>query len=299
LPGGRESWLNLALERGYFKDEGLNVKITTGEGGVDALRNLQQGLFDLTIDPDASAGLTLLGEGADIQAIMLLNAYAPYGFQSFASKGIKTPKDFEGHSVGLEPGSIGEQIFAALAKINGFDLAKVKKTSVSPDLYTTAFLQGQIDIVSGFIDAIYPVVLFQAKQENIELSSIWAKDWGIDTYGGMIWAKKSTLQDHPDAIQGFLRAAKRGMEAGAAEPAAAVQATTKAFEALNPEIVALQWDAWLSWAKDATITAKGYGCADMVKMQSTVDTFESAMSMTKPILAADFFTNKFMDWCSS
>ena len=295
-PGGRDAYLYVGEEKGYFAAEGLKVNITAGNGGVNMARNVDQRQFFIGNGADLSALLPLRAAGSDLVGVMVLNAQSPYGFQSFASKGITTPKAMEGFTIGIEPGSMGERILIMLMGINGADYSKINVIPMDGSQYVGALLSGQIDIISGFADSLYGVVKVRAAQRGETLNAIWAGDWGLDTYGTFVVVKEETLRNEPELVEAFLRAAKRAVDDVKANPAEAAKIMAGQLVGAGEQVVLAQGEEGLAGAFDETSAALGFGCANMDKMQRSVDVFAEALELDS-VAASTLFTNDYMAWC--
>ncbi len=294
---GRSGFLYLGIENGFYAAEGLDVRVHRGRGGMALGIDVSQGVYPFGALADLSVIVPLRQKGSDLKGILMTGARSSFGFQSFAEKNIKTPKDFEGHSVGLQPGSMTEKFFPMLAKANGVDLSKVRIVSLSADSYVAAFLEGRIDLMSGFYDALYQVVRFQAKKRGKSLTSVWAKDWGLDTLGSMIVAREQTLREKPDLVRRFLRASKRALDATRSDPPKALAAVLKHNPALDRDITQGQLEAFLDLMVDPEVGPEKIGCATEAKVQRTVEIYRQALDITQPVPAAQVFTNEMMEWC--
>ena len=294
---GRAGFLYLGIETGLFAAEGLDVRVHRGRGGMALAIDVSQGRFPFGAMADISVILPLRQKGSDVKGIMMTGARSPFGFQAFAEKNIKTPKDFEGHSVGLQSGSMTEKLFPMLAKVNGVDVSKVRIVPLSGDVYVPAFLEGRIDLMSGLYDSLYQAVRFQAEKRGKRLTSVWAKDWGLDTLGGMMIAREQTLREQPDLARRLLRASKRALEATRADPPQALAAILKHNQELNRDITQGQLQAFLELLVDAEVGPGKIGCIAEAKVQRTVEMFRQALDIPEPVPAPQVFTNEFMEWC--
>ncbi|HEY7678265.1 MAG TPA: ABC transporter substrate-binding protein [Candidatus Methylomirabilis sp.] len=294
---GRAAFLYLGIETGTYAAEGLDVRVHRGRGAVAMATDVSQGRFLFGINTDLSAILPLRQKGSDIKGIMVMNARSPHGFQALAEKNIRTPKDFEGHSVGLQPGSLGEKFFAMLVAANGVDVAKVRIVPLSGDVYVPAFLEGRIDLINGLYDALYQSVRLRVEKRGKAITSVWAKDWGLDTLGNMIITREQTLREQPDMVRRFLRASKRALDATRADQAAALNAILKHNQELERDITQAQLQAFLELAVDPDAGPGRIGCADGKKLQRSVDIFRQALGIGTPVPADQAFTNEFMEWC--
>src|SRR6476660_8644190 len=96
---GRHAYFFVALDKGYYKDAGLEVKILRGQGSVDAIR--QTGANNATFG-FADAGSLVLARGNDripVKLASIVYAKPPQGIFCRADSGLKTPKDLEGVSI--------------------------------------------------------------------------------------------------------------------------------------------------------------------------------------------------------
>ena len=294
---GRAAFLYLGIETGMYAAEGLDVRVHRGRGGMNTAIDVSQGRFLFGMLGEMSTILPMRQKGSDLKAIFVTGSRSPFGFQAFAEKNIRTPKDFEGHSVGLQPGSLGEKLFPMLAKVNGVDLAKVRMVPLSGDVYVATFLEGRIDLISGLYDAVYQAVRLRAEKRGKTLTAVWARDWGLDTLGNMIMAREQTLREQPDLVRRFLRTSKRALDATRADPAQAMSAILKHNPELERDIVQAQLQAFLELLVDPEGGPARIGCAAEQKLQRSVDLYRQALGIADPVSPGQVFTSEFMEWC--
>ncbi len=291
---GRAAWLYAGLRHGFFEQEGLNVRVHRGYGDPAAALTVDQGRFLFGVNIDISTLVNMRTTKSDVRGIMMLEARSSLGFSAFADKGLRGPKDFEGRSIGLQPGSAGEKVFPLLAKRNGVDLGKVRIVSLSGDVYVPTFMAGRVNLISAYYDGFYPSLAIRAKKQGKQVTAVWAKDWGLDTYGVMIVAKERTLREQPDLVRRFLGAAKRSWDAAKADPAAAVQSVRAHIPELDPEVTLAQWNALLEISEDGLAPA---GCVAPQKLQRSLEVYREAFGFAEAVAPRDVLTTEFMPWC--
>ena len=121
---GRHAYFFVALDKGYYKAAGLDVKILRGQGSVDAIR--QTGANNATFG-FADAGSLVLARGNDqipVKLAAIVYAKPPEGIFCREDTGIKKPKDLEGVSIANPPGGATVDMFPIYAKAAGIDAAK-------------------------------------------------------------------------------------------------------------------------------------------------------------------------------
>ena len=115
----------LGVERGYYKDEGIELTIGEGQGSVRAVQTIgaKGDMFGLADGGSVIAGVS---KGAPVRAVMAVTNASPYSLAVRTDAGIKTLKDLEGKTVASAPGEAGLQLLPALFAANGVDGDKVK-----------------------------------------------------------------------------------------------------------------------------------------------------------------------------
>lgn len=96
---GRHSYFYVALDKGYYKAEGLNVTILRGQGSIDAIKKVASGAATIGF---ADAGALVLARSNDaipVKLLAVVYAKPPHAIFALAESGIKTAKDLEGKMV--------------------------------------------------------------------------------------------------------------------------------------------------------------------------------------------------------
>src|SRR5207247_685611 len=122
---GRHAYYYVALEKGYYKAEGLNVNILRGQGSIDAVKKVASGAADIGF---ADAGALVLARGNDaipVKLLAIIYASPPHAIFTTADRGIKVPKDLEGKTLADSAFSAIPVIFKAYAQAANVDASKV------------------------------------------------------------------------------------------------------------------------------------------------------------------------------
>ena len=145
--------VHIAIKRGYFKDEGLEIEPVTVQGGAAAIPALINGDLDITFgnwvsffaaqskDSAKSAdGLKLIADGYQAKTGMFM-------ILGKADSGFKAPRDLEGKTIAINTfNNIAELTAKATLEGNDVDLKKVTfKEMPMPDM--------EAAIESGVVDA--------------------------------------------------------------------------------------------------------------------------------------------------
>ena len=134
----------------------------------------------------------------------------PFTVAVKADSPIKTPKDFEGKTLGGAANDGALKLFPALCQLAKIDCGKVKITNMQPNLREQMLMQGQVDGVFGYVNTIRFSAKLMGVQDS-QLRFINYGDYGMDLYSNAIIVSKKLVKDNPKAVAGLLRALNRGM----------------------------------------------------------------------------------------
>jgi ABC-type nitrate/sulfonate/bicarbonate transport system substrate-binding protein len=192
----------VAQEKGYFKDQALNVNIRHAQSG-EHLQLLLAGEIQFSTANGAQV-LSRNDQGLPLQALALIGQKSEQGFAVGASSGITSVKDWEGKTFGYK-GSIPAE-FLAIARANNLDPAKVKQVSVGFD--PRVLSEGRVDILPVFFS-----------NEPDTLNNIGFKtkvfdpdDYGVNALGLSYVSTKDYAARDPDAVERFLWAVLKGID---------------------------------------------------------------------------------------
>ncbi|RZM02183.1 MAG: ABC transporter substrate-binding protein, partial [Variovorax sp.] len=98
---GPQAWFFLAQDKGYFKEEGLDVTIDQGEGSAASIPKVAAGAYQAGFG-DLNALVDLAAKrpaDAPVAVYMLYNT-PPFTVVVKSDSPIRTPKDLEGKTIG-------------------------------------------------------------------------------------------------------------------------------------------------------------------------------------------------------
>src|SRR6201991_2376404 len=199
---GPQGMFFLADDKGYFKEEGLEVTLDQGNGSGAAVPLVANGTYDMGFG-DINALIELAAkkpEDAPIAVYVMFNQ-PPFTVAVKSGSPIKTPKDFEGKTLGGAANDGALKLFPAFCKLVKFDCAKVNITNMQPNLREQMLMQGQVAGVFGYVNTIR----FSAKLLGVDDSKIRYinyGDYGMDLYSNAIIVSKKLVKVKPEAVKG-------------------------------------------------------------------------------------------------
>ena len=284
-----------ALERGYFREAGLDVTVEPSKGSADAITRTASQAADIGIG-DISTLVEFASRRPEIapKALFILHNRSPQAVISLKSSGISKLTDLHGRILGQGPADAPSRMFPAVANIAGLDMSRIEVRQFSPQLRDTMLVTKQVDAVTGFDST----VLFNLKANGIAIDDvgvIYYADNGLDVYGNAFLANPAFLQAKPDAVRAFVRAAARGWRDAIADPKAAMMSLGKHNNLAKLDIEAERL-AWLGSHQIVTPATRkdGIGAYDRDRLAQNIAQVGKAFGLTRIPDVSEIYDDRFL-----
>lgn len=232
FPNTNHTGLYVAQEKGYFKEAGLDVKITQAtEGGTSQLVAANKADFGISYQEEVT---TARSEGVPVVALAAIIQHNTSGFAAPVSKGIKTPADFTGKTYGGWGTPIENAFINYLMEKNQADFNTVKIVNIgSADFFTS--MEKNID----FSMIYYGWTGIEAEQKKIPLDFIAFKDQdpALDFYSPVVVSSEAQISKNPELVKKFIQACSQGYQYAIAHPTEAGEILIKHVPESNKELV--------------------------------------------------------------
>lgn len=277
----------VAQEKGFFAEEGLEVTIRHSAGRGEHIQLLVAGQVDITTQ-DAAVLLKRRAEpGLPLVAVALIGQRGQQAFVALKEKGLKTPKDWEGHKVGYK-GTPPPDLFALL-EAAGADMEKIELINVGFD--PRVLVEGKIDVYPVF-KSNEPYLL---RSWGYELVMWEAADYGVPTLGLTYVSTPEILEKDPERVRRFLRAALRGMKYAAQHPEEAVDIVLKyAGPETNRDHMRYMLETEWNDAQSPVTERYGLGWQTLEQWQALHDMLLRHKALAKPVNVQEAFTTEYL-----
>jgi len=279
----------VAVERGYFAYEGIEIEFDYG-WETDLLKLVGSNELHFAI---ASGDQVILARSQGLPVIYVLNWYRrfPVCVMSPAEKGIRSPADLLGRRVGT-PVTYGASYIGwrALADATGLDEKQVELVTIGYN-QVAALKTGQVDAALCY--AMNEPVQIQAAGEVIDI--IYVADYANLVSNGLITNEKS-IQEHPELVQGMVRAALRGIAYTLEHPDEAFDIAVKYVpEAANDEATRAVNRAILAESIEFWRAGSGkLGGSELANWQISQQIMQEMGLVGAGVDVVDMFTNRFI-----
>ena len=272
----------LALDKGYFKEEGLDVTIDSGAGSRESIPRVATGTYDMGFG-DINALAKFLDEDASakVKAVMVVYDQPPFAVIGRKSQGVtEDPKSLEGKTLGAPPPDAAFGQWPAFKEAAGIDDGAIKIESVGFPVREPMLARGDVDAIFGF--AFSSVLNLKANGVPADdIVPIMMSENGLDLYGNVILANTDFADANPDAVKGFIRALAKGFRDAVADPAAGAAAVVSRNQILDPAVETER----LQMAIDMNIATpyaleNGMGGVDEARLAKSLDQLETSMGLS-------------------
>ncbi|MFA6266423.1 MAG: ABC transporter substrate-binding protein [Pseudolabrys sp.] len=287
--GGFHSPFHLGLQRGYYKDEGIDLTLNEGRGSANTVQTVAAGSDDFGV-ADSSSVMLLAAKGADVKTVMTIHANSAFGVISLAETGIKQPKDLEGKRMAISAGDALTQLFPAFAKSAGIDRSKISLVQIDPAGKVVALLEKRVDAIIGGLDDQY----FLVKQKGANPVGMKFADHGANTVGLTIVTSDAFAKKNPDLVKRFLRATTRAWQEAIKNPDAAVDALLKARPDLDRTSQKGQLEADISFIASPASKGKPFGYNAPQDWERTMKILTEYRDLKTDKPASAFYSNDYL-----
>ena len=293
LPQGSTSGVVVAIDKGYYAAEGLDVSAVRGYGGLRTVNEIDQGMFEFGYgNPD---GVILnRSKGGKARMIGSINATNPGGVCFVESRvSPKSVKDLKGLTLGAAAGTPVVTTFPALLSLNGLPADHVKIVQLQGSVIYSALVNGTIDIYECWLGSGKPILEHQARAANVKIGFLAYEDMGLHNIGSGVTATDETIAKRPEVVRKFLKATYRGYADMIKNPNEGADITKKMFPESDRAVVYDQVLDINKLIKGPGTEQNGLGYIDPTRARNTFD-FVSRTTKVENVKAEDTFTNQYI-----
>ena len=273
-----------AIDKGYFKDAGLNVEISPGKGSLDAIPKVATGSFPLGF-ADINSLIKFLDQnpGAPVTAIMMIYDKPPFAVIGRKSLGIKSPADLPGSVLGAPPPDGAWAQFPSFAKANGLDMNKIKVEPVGFPTREPMLAEGKVSSVTGYSFSSFLNLVRLGVPED-DITTILMADHGLKLYGNAIIVNTDFASSNAKVVKSFLGAVGKGWKDAVLNPSSAIDALVKRNPAADKNLEKRRFNLALSGNVMTDYVLKnGMGNIDKARFEAAIAQLsETYKYKTKP-----------------
>jgi NitT/TauT family transport system substrate-binding protein len=285
----------VAIDKGYYKAEGLNVTVDTGPGSVAGIARVAagtnpHGFFDI------NSLVKFQDQNPDkkVQAVLMMYNKPPFAIATTSKTGITKPRDLEGRVLGAPAADGAFAQWKAFVKENGIDESKVKIENIGFPVREPMLADGKVDAIAGFSFSMH-YNLLQKGLKPEEIKILLMADHGLVLYGNAVMVNPDYAKTNPKVVAGFVRATIKGTLDTIKDPEAAIKSVMARNETADPKIeldrlkMSLRDNFVTPWVKE-----NGFGGVDMTRLAKSIDQIALTYEFKNRPKAEDIFTSQYL-----
>lgn len=190
-----------AIEKGFYKEEGLVVKLNEAIEGLNPSETVFEGKAEFGV---CSSDILLM-RAQNKKAVVLATIFqhSPQILLASTKSGIKNVHNLVGKRIAIEPNAA--DIIALMAD----EGVTLDKCFVDPHQFNVDnLINGEIDAITAYSTD----ELFNLKEANFEYIQLSPNMGGIDFYGDVLFTTETFIKKNPDLVDKFRRASLKGWE---------------------------------------------------------------------------------------
>jgi NitT/TauT family transport system substrate-binding protein len=287
---GEYAPLYVALDKGYYKAEGLEMQLAEGNGAQNVLKALAAGNEQFGYGPGVAAAQAVT-QGLPVKVVALYQTSAPMGVIAFPETLLKTPKDLEGKRLAVSVGETFGDMIRPFTRINNVDLSKIQLVQMDSSARTMQFLTKKIDVMSVYLSNELPQL---EKRAKVKFNVMNAAEHGLKVLGSSMYVSNAFAEQNPETVKKVLRATAKGYRDAMADPKGAAKIMAKYMAVPEqPDVLEKQVEATM--VSTNAPEGKPLGFQEAGPWQANLDMLKETGAVTelKPLSA--YFTNEYLN----
>jgi signal transduction histidine kinase/ABC-type nitrate/sulfonate/bicarbonate transport system substrate-binding protein len=192
----------MAKEKGFYKEQGLDVDILPYEMNMDVVQSVLDkratyatGRSSLVID---------CADGKDVVAVAAIFQSSPMVLLVRDDGVIKSPEDLKNRRIMMTNDAASSAAFQAMLRSVGIKDNQYNVIEHSFDPFSLE--RNETDAISSYLSN----EPYQLQEKNYPYKIIYPKDYGFDFYSDILFTRASELQNNPLRVAKFREASLRG-----------------------------------------------------------------------------------------
>jgi NitT/TauT family transport system substrate-binding protein len=283
---GRHAAWYVALEKGYYKNAGLDVTINPSQGTAQAIQSVESKAAQFAFSD--VAGLVAARANSAVTAKMVAVIYqkAPYAIFSLRSgANVTKPEKLDNLEIASGAGSFTQKVIEAFMKSKGLKAETVKYTNIDPAARIGMLVAKKVPAIETFAMSMPGVVKASGADAQIFLLA----DAGLTLYSNGILVREDYLKAEPDKVKGFVKASLQGWKDTIADPKEAAAIVAKHIKGLDPEVALQEILIVNSLVATPETRGKGLGTIDAKQMAASVDLIAKGIGADGKVVAKDVY----------
>jgi NitT/TauT family transport system substrate-binding protein len=280
-----------ALDKGYFKQGGVNAIIEPGKGATNVAVSIASGADQFgMVDLPALILFNARNPGKELVAVYMYYDTTALAIVARKSANINKPEDMAGKKIAGAPGTAARD---AIGLIASPELqSKIQWMPIAAQLNGQMIIKGEVDALSGFTNSQIPAAL-EAGMKMEDLTVLKFSDYGPKMYGLTIATTKEYLDANPEIVRAVVKAINKGLIDAIKSPDEALKSIQSRDKMMNASIERTRLGIALNHVDTETTKKSGLNSVTKERLQETIDAVASVYKIEKPPTVDRIYDGRF------
>jgi NitT/TauT family transport system substrate-binding protein len=284
---GRHAAWYVALEKGYYKNAGLDVTIIPSQGTAQAIQSVESKAAQFAFSDVAGLVAARANNQATAKMVAVIYQKAPYAIFSLRSgANVTNLEQLENLEIASGAGSFTQKVIEAFMKSKGLKADTVKYTNIDPAARIGMLVAKKIPAIETFAMSMPGVVKAAG---GAEAQIFLLANAGLLLYSNGILVREDYLKDEPAKVKAFVKASLQGWKDTIANPKEAADIVGKHIKGLDPEVVLQEIVIVNALVATPEARAKGLGTIDAKVMADSVELIANNTGAGGKVAAKDVY----------
>jgi NitT/TauT family transport system substrate-binding protein len=290
-PHGMHAGLHLAVQKGWFREAGVNVEVLDGKGSGATIQQVAAGKIDVGF-AQLGAMAPAISNGLPVTSIMGFIRAGDNGLLVPASGNYRTLADLKGKKIAVPNGAATAVFLDAFLKAGGLTRKDLQVVNVDSQAMVSTYSAGQVEGALSTVAFFAPIVADVRPSTGILFSDVGLR---IPGYGLVV--QKDDVNKRADMLAKVVAVQKRTWDyifSGKEDEAIDAMMAQRAGLRLDRKVLMGQLKMYMPLFDTPATKGKARGWQAEEDWQSALKAMEEAGSVKAGWKSADFYTNKFV-----
>jgi NitT/TauT family transport system substrate-binding protein len=276
----------VAITKGYYREVGIDLKLQPGGPSIDPVQVVAG---SGTIFGDAASIGILINarsSGLPIKAFGSVLQRHPFAFFFFDQSGIRTPKNFEGKTIGIQP--TARPLLDAVLRKHQVPQNRVKVVFVGGDI--SPLITHQVDVITGWVIDRLPQFENQGLAGKVRYFRLW--DLGIHMYAYAYFTTDTVYAQRKEVLARFLSASAKGWLDARDHPEEAIDIVMRATTGLSRTLELKTLQNMRSYFTSIATKQYGWGYMEPKVWADLSEAYVALQQMPRPVTPDEVMTNE-------
>src|SRR5579884_1836214 len=276
----------VGLAKGYFREAGIDLTIRPGGPAIDPIQVVAGGGTMFGNVSSVAVLVNARAQGLPVKAFCTAFQRHPFAFVFFTKSKIRTPKDFEGKTIGIQP--TARPLLDAVLRKHQVPRERVKVVFVGGDI--SPLITHQVDVITGWVIDRIPQFENQGLAGQVGYFRLW--DLGIRMYAYAYFTTDRVYQERKEVLARFLLASAKGWLDARDHPEEAIDIVMRSTTGLSRALELKTLQNMHPYFTSIATKQHGWGYMDPKVWADLSEAYVALEQMPRPVRPEEVMTDE-------